>query len=297
MPRANVNSVELYYEDTGSGFPVVFCHEFAGDYRSWDPQVRAFGHLYRCVTYSYRGFPPSAVPTEPAQYSQDILIEDLRELLQRLEIAQTYLVGFSMGGSMVLSFALRYPQLCKAIVVVGAGAGTTNRERFERDIDNTVELLRTAGIQEFAKVYAEGPSRQPFKRKDPHGWTVFRQQLAEHDATGQALTMLGVQRNRPTIYDLDAQLPNCTVPALIVIGDEDEGCVDPAVFLKRRIPSSGLFVVPQTGHAVNLEEPALFNSEVLAFFRMVETDRWVRRSEVTTSMLPNKAPEETINAP
>src|SRR5919204_3528584 len=133
MPRAAVNGVELYYEDTGSGYPVVFCHEFAGDYRSWEPQVRAFGHLYRCVTYSYRGFPPSEVPHNESDYSQDMLIEDLRALLRHLEVSEAYLVGLSMGGSMVLNFGLRYPELCKAMVIVGAGAGTTNRERFERD--------------------------------------------------------------------------------------------------------------------------------------------------------------------
>lgn len=290
MPRASINGVELYYEDTGSGLPVVFCHEFAGDYRSWDPQVRAFGRLYRCITYSYRGFPPSSVPDDPAAYSQDILIEDLRALLAHLQLERAHLVGFSMGGSMLLGFALRYPALCQSIVVVGAGAGTTNRERFERDIDHTVHVLRTDGIRAFADMYAEGPSRQPFKRKDPHGWSVFRQQLAEHAPVGQALTMLGVQRNRPTIYDAEPSLPGLDVPTLIVIGDEDEGCVDPAVFLKRRIPSAGLLVLPQSGHAVNLEEPSVFNAAVLDFFRQVEAGRWARRTSVTTSMLPDKEP-------
>jgi pimeloyl-ACP methyl ester carboxylesterase len=292
MPRLALNGVELYYEDSGSGFPVVFCHEFAGDYRSWEPQVRAFGHLYRCITYSYRGFPPSSVPEDPAAYSQDLLIEDLRALLEPLGIDQAYLVGFSMGGSMVLNFALRYPELCKGIVVVGAGAGTTNRERFETDIEQTVDLLRTRGIRAFADAYSEGPSRQPYKRKDPYGWAVFREQLAEHSPVGQALTMLGVQRNRPTIYASEAALPGLNVPTLIVIGDEDEGCVDPAVFLKRRVPSAGLLVVPQSGHAVNLEEPALFNTQVLDFFRLVEAGRWARRASVTTTLLPTKETQD-----
>src|SRR5215207_4102291 len=96
--------------------------------------------------------------------------------------------------------------MCRTIVVVGAGSGTTNRERFERDIDRTVDVLRTRGIEAFAETYAEGPTRQPFKRKDPHGWSVFRRHLAEHSAVGQALTMLGVQRKRPTIYDIGERL-------------------------------------------------------------------------------------------
>ena len=286
MPRVALNDVELYYEDTGSGYPVVFCHEFASDYRGWDPQVRAFGRSYRCITFSYRGFPPSSVPESPEAYSQDHLIEDLRALVEHLKIDEAHFVGFSMGGSVVLNFALRYPELCRTIVVVGAGSGTTNRAQFEHDIDATVNLLNTRGIEGFADVYGEGPTRLPFKRKDPHGYAVFRRQLADHSAPGQALTMLGVLRPRPTIFALEPQLNTLQVPTLIVIGDEDEPCVDPAVFMKRHIPSAGLLVLPQSGHAVNLEEPALFNAAVLEFFRLAEAGRWAQRTNVTTSMLP-----------
>ena len=286
MPTAAVNGVELYYEDTGRGFPVVFCHEFAGDYRAWEPQVRAFDRLYRCVTYSQRGFPPSSVPSDPESYSQDLLIDDLHGLVSHLQIPRAYFVGFSMGGSVVLNFALRHPQLCRGIVVVGTGAGTTNRQRFELDIPRVVDLIRTRGMQAFAETYAEGPTRLPFKRKDPYGWSVFRQQLATHASDGQALSMLGVMLRRPTIFSLEDALRNLHVPALVAIGDEDEPCVDVAVFLKRVLPAAGLLVLPQSGHAINLDEPALFNAAVLEFFRLVEAERWASRSQVTTSLLP-----------
>jgi len=286
MPRLALNDVELYYEDTGSGFPVVFCHEFAGDYRSWEPQVRTFDRLYRCITYSQRGFPPSGAPTDPETYSQDLLIEDLRALVTHLGISQAHFVGFSMGGSVVLNFALRYPELCRGIVVAGTGAGTTNRERFEEDIRHVVELIHTRGMRSFADTYAEGPTRQPFKRKDPYGWAVFREQLAGHSPHGQAYTMQGVMMRRPTIFSLESGLRELTVPTLVAIGDEDEPCVDVAVFLKRTLPSAGLLVLPQSGHTINLEEPAVFNAEVLEFFQLAEADRWARRATVTTSLLP-----------
>src|SRR2546428_14014762 len=120
-----------------------------------------------------------------------------------------------------------------------------------------VTLIRPAGIAGSAEAYGMGPPRLPFKRKAPHGYALFRRQLADHSATGQALTMLGVLRPRPTIFALEAQLDALEVPTLVIIGDEDEPCVDPAVFMKRHIPSAGLLVLPQSGHAVNLEEPAL----------------------------------------
>jgi pimeloyl-ACP methyl ester carboxylesterase len=287
MPHAAINNVDLYYEDTGTGFPVVFCHEFAGDYRSWDPQVRAFGRLYRCITYSQRGFPPSGIPSDAEQYSQDLLIEDLRALVAHLGISRAHFVGFSMGGTVVLNFGLRYPDLARSLTVVGAGAGNTNRERFEQDIRQVVDLLRTQGIGRFAEVYAEGPTRTPFKRKDLHGWSVFRGQLAEHSAEGQASTMEGVMLRRPTIFSLEAQLRALDVPTLVAIGDEDEPCVDVAVFLKRTVPGAGLLVLPQSGHAINLEEPAIFNAALLDFFRLVEADRWPRRAAVTTGLLPS----------
>jgi pimeloyl-ACP methyl ester carboxylesterase len=286
MPRAHVNSIELYYEEAGSGFPVVFCHEFAADYRGWEPQMRAFGRLHRCVTYSQRGFPPSSVPTDPDAYSQETLVEDLRGLAEHLAIEQAHFVGFSMGGNVVLNLGLKYPSVCRSLTVVGTGAGTVARQRFEQDIARTVSLLRSQGIDEFADVYAEGPTRQPFKRKDPHGWQVFRAQLREHSAEGQALTMLGVQLRRPRIFELEDQLKDLEVPSLVVIGDEDEPCIEPAVFLKRNIRGSGLLVLPQSGHAVNLEEPALFNAVVQEFFRLVENGRWASRASVSTSLLP-----------
>ncbi len=285
VPLATVNGIDLYYEVSGSGYPVVFCHEFGGDYRSWDPQVRAFSRLYRCVTYCHRGFPPSTVPNRLEDYSQEHLIEDLRQLVQSLGIQQAHFVGFSMGGSVVLNFALEHPDLCRSIVVVGTGAGSTNRERFERDIADVVSLIRQHGMQRFAESYAEGPIRQAYKRKDPAGWSVFRDQLAQHAADGQAFSMRGVMLRRPSIFSLESRLRKLRVPTFVAIGDEDEPCVDVAVFLRRTIPACGLLVLPQSGHAINLEEPATFNAQVLSFFQMVEADRWPTRTDVTTAML------------
>lgn len=280
-----VNGVDLYYESTGEGFPVVFSHEFGGGYRSWEPQVRYFDRWYRCVTYNHRGFPPSAVPEDPQAYSQDLLIEDLHGLLRQLGIEQAHLVGLSMGGNVVLNFALRYPELCRSVVVAGTGTGTVNREQFERDVADAVQVFRTQGMRPFTERYAVGPTRIQLKRKDPQGWEEFHAQLAEHSALGSALTMEGVLLRRPTIFALKERLNQLHVPALIVVGDEDEPCLEPALFMKREIPAAGLVVLPQTGHTVNLEEPALFNQTVLDFLRMVELGRWATRPPLTTRLL------------
>lgn len=286
MPKALVNGLNLFYETAGDGFPLVFCHEYAGDYRSWAPQVRFFSRRYRCITYSCRGYPPSDVPDRLEDYSQDLLIEDLRELLRVLAIDQAHIVGFSMGGSVVLNFAIRYPELCRSIVAAGAGSGSGSREQWERDIASVVELIARDGVQAFADVYASGPSRQPYKRKDPQGWQEFHDRLAEHSPVGQSLTIQGVQLARPTLYTLENELDDLEIPTLIVVGDEDEACLEPGLFLKRHIRSSGLALAPQTGHAVNLEEPVIFNSLLAEFFAMVEAGRWANRGRLSTSLLP-----------
>ncbi len=287
MPTAEINGVSIHYEVTGTGPPLVFSHEFAGDSRSWKPQVEAFSSDYQCVTWNYRGFPPSEVPEDRGSYSQDILVEDLRALLDHLEIERAHVVGLSMGGSVTLHFALAYPERCLSAVVAGAGTGSVDRPQFEADVARIVELLSTRTMPEFAEIYAYAPTRTPFLEKDPTGWELFREQLAEHSAIGSANMMQEVQLKRPTIFSLEEQLTSLTVPTMIIIGDEDEPCVEPAIFMRRKIPTSGLIILPQSGHTINLEEPAMFNQAIEMFLTMVNEGRWRTRGTVSTSMMPS----------
>lgn len=274
MPSAQVNGVEIYYEESGSGFPLVWSHEFGGDYRSWEPQVRYFARRYRNITYNNRGYPPSSVPADPAAYSQDILIEDLYQLLRHLGIEQAHVAGLSMGGNVALNFAIQHPEMCRSIVVAGCGSGTVQREEFERSGREMIEELRSKGMAQAAETMAHGPTRVQLKRKDPRGWEVFRQGLKEHSAEGSACIYQGVQLRRPTIFALKEKLNALRVPTLIMIGDEDDPCVEPAIFMKREIPSAGLTVLPNSGHCINLEEPAAFNQAVQDFLSAVEAGVW-----------------------
>lgn len=274
MPYASVNGIELYYEVAGEGFPVVFSHEFAGDYRSWEPQVRYFARRYRCVVYNHRGYPPSSVPAEPQAYSQDHLIADLRALLDHLGIAQAHVVGLSMGANVVLNFALRHPDRCRSIVVAGCGTGSTNRERFEAETRRSIALVRAQGMAALVETYRQRPTRRTYARKDPRGFEEMLAHMAEHSALATGYIMEGVQLGRPSIFDLKEQLNALAVPTLVVVGDADEPCLDTSLFMRREIGPSALLTVPRTGHVVNLEEPALFNQTLSDFFHAVETGRW-----------------------
>lgn len=281
MPTVHVNGVTLYYEVTGNGFPLVFSHEFAGDYRSWEPQVRFFSRRYQVITYNYRGYPPSEVPEDPKAYSQELLVEDLYQLLRHLRISKAHIAGLSMGGNIALSLGLRHPEVCASLVVAGCGAGSTNREQFAKDVNAVVENLGKVGMMRFAEdFYSQGPTRVQFRRKDIRGWQEFQAQMAEHSAIGSALTMQGVQLRRPSILKLEAELQQLQVPTLLLVGDEDEPTIEPAIFMKRHIHSAGLLVFPQSGHAINLEDPDRFNGAVLDFLTMVEAGKWAKRDAV-----------------
>jgi pimeloyl-ACP methyl ester carboxylesterase len=288
MRTTRVNGVELYHEQVGEGFPLIFSHEFAGDYRSWVGQVRFFARRYRVITWNYRGYPPSEVPTDPEAYSEEQLVEDLYGLLQELGIQSAHIAGLSMGGAIALKLGIAHPEICRSLVIAGAGTGSHDREQFVRETNATADRFEREPVEAF-KSYSRGPARVRFLRKDPHGWREFAEQLKEHSPLGSALTFRGVQIKRKTIYDVEAELGRVTCPALIMVGDEDEPCLEPALFMKRRLPNAGLVVFPESGHTINLEEPALFNQAVLDFLTAVEQQRWLPREEVTTSLLPSGA--------
>ena len=273
------DGVNIHYEVAGRGYPLLFSHEFAGDISSWEPQVNFFTRRYQVITYCHRGYPPSGVPNDPEAYSQEHLVSDIRELLLHLGHGQAYIAGLSMGGSAAVSFAIAHPEMCRALVVAAAGAGTTDRTRLLASWQELSQLMLTEGMEKFADGYANGPERVQFRRKDPVGWEKFRSGLAAHSAQGSAYTFRGVQMRRPTIYELEGQLRKIDAPALVLVGDEDEPCLEPALFMKRAMPRCGLAIFPQSGHTINLEEPALFNQTIMDFLTAVETDRWPRRGE------------------
>ena len=285
MSTARVDGINLFYEEFGEGVPLVFVHEFAGDYQSWHLQVRFFSRRYRTIAYNARGYPPSDVPTDPAAYSQDRAVEDIRGLLDALGIRKAHICGLSMGGYATLHFGIRHPERALSIVVAGAGYGSVpgERERFRKDVEETARRFVDDGIVAVADFYTKGPTRVQLMDKDPKGWRELYDQFVAQSAQGHALTMRGVQMTRPSVYELENDLERLEVPTLIVTGDEDEPCLEPALYLKRKIRSSGLLVLPKSGHTINLEEPEAFNRGVLDFLTAVDGGRWPLRNPKSVS--------------
>jgi len=270
------DGVRLHAEVTGDGAPLLFIHEFAGDHRSWEPQVRHFSGGYRCITYAARGYPPSDVPADGAAYSQQRAVADAVAVLDGLGVDRAHVVGLSMGGFTTLHLTLRHPGRVTSAVVAGAGYGAQpeRAEAFRAECQATAAAFEGEGSQQVAARYAAGPARVQFQNKNPRGWAEFADALAGHSALGAALTMRGVQAARPSLYRLRDELALVRTPMLIVVGDEDEGCLEPALMLKRTIPSSGLVILPRTGHTANLEEPDVFNEAVDRFLAAAGRGAW-----------------------
>jgi pimeloyl-ACP methyl ester carboxylesterase len=280
MPHISTNDgVRLYYEEAGSGQPLVFVHEFAGEYRSWEAQLRYFSRKYRCVAYNARGYPPSDVPGSPDDYSFEHQRSDLKAVLDGLGIERAHIVGLSMGAFATFYFGMKWPERALSLTLAGIGSGSMpdSRERFASESVAAAATLLEGGWEKSAPVRALTPTRVQLRNKNPRGFEEFVGMLRQHSAEGSANTLKGYQARRPALQDFTAQMAACTVPTLIVSGDEDEPCLDASLMLKRAMPSAGLAFIPQTGHACNLEEPEVFNRLCERFFHQVESGQYRMR--------------------
>jgi pimeloyl-ACP methyl ester carboxylesterase len=285
MPTLTTDDgVNLYYEEAGAGTPIVFVHEFAGDHRSWEPQLRHFSRRYRCIAYNARGYPPSEVPEDVERYSQARAREDIRAVLDGLRLPRAHVVGLSMGAVATLHFGMSHGKRALSLAIAGGGYGAHPAQypQFQKDSRANAEFIRHEGMKRFVETYGYGPTRVQFQNKDPRGFAEYLAQFAQHSALGSANTMLGYQARRPSLYQLTADMARIDVPTLIMAGDEEEPCLEACLLMKRTIRSAGLAILPCSGHGINLEEPALFNQLLESFFHQVEAGRWSARDPRAT---------------
>lgn len=280
MPHAvTSDKVRLYFEEAGSGTPIIFLHEFAADHTNWEPQMRYFSRGHRCIAYSARGYTPSDVPASSEVYTYRHFYTDALAVLDHLGIAKAHFVGLSMGAYSSLQIGLNAPERARSMTLAGVGSGSEleRLEQFRAQCRANAEQFETLGSAGVARVTREAPSRISFMLKDPRGHADFYAALARHDSKGSANTMRSFQGERPSIYTMAEAIRKVATPALIICGDEDEACVGPSLFLKRHLPASGLSMFAKTGHVLNLEEPALFNEAVERFIALAEAGRWGAR--------------------
>ena len=281
------DNVKLFYESTGKGEPIIFVHEFAGDYRSWEPQINYLSRYYQCISFCARGYPPSEVPENESSYSQERAWRDILSVMDNLKIEKAHIVGLSMGGFATLHLGINAQDRVLSLVIAGCGYGAIpiDKTNFNKEADfsnislDSAKIILNEGMDKFGSEYALGPSRVQFQNKDSKGWQLFNDQLIKHDPVGSANTLLGVQNKRPNLYSLEKEISDITCPTLIINGDEDDMCLEVGLYLKRTIKTAGLLIVPKTGHTINLEEPDLFNNHLFKFFTAVNSSSWGSRDK------------------
>ena len=280
MPYATTSdNVQLYFEEAGDGTPILFIHEFAADYASWEPQMRYFSRSHRCITYSSRGYIPSHIPESADDYSYKHFRDDVIAMLDFLKIEAAHLVGLSMGAYSALQVGIQAPKRALSLTLAGVGSGfeKARLQGFRDQCMAHAEEFEKGDPDVVARVSGMAPGRIPFLIKDPRGYKEFYDALAKHDAQGSAHTQRGFQRGRPPLYEFEDEIGRVSLPTLIIVGDEDDSCIEPSLYLKKHIATSGLTMFPKTGHVLNLEEPALFNETLQRFLVQAEAGRWGAR--------------------
>lgn len=291
MPYFEANGAKLYFEEGGYGYPIIFIHEFASDMRGWNAQIRHLCRGYRCIAFNARGYPPSDVPENLLSYGWEIAVDDVAALMRALGIERAHLVGLSMGGYTALQFGLRYPDKVTAIVAasVGSDSHSSHRDAWQKETSVLARLFSEHGMASLAERMARGPARIQLRYKDPRGWQEFIARLRRYSPQGMSNTMVRCQALRPSLGDLHDQLSKMKIPVLLAVGDEDVRCLEPNLLLKSTLPNAGLWICQNTGHAINLEEPAAFNAQVENFLGAVERGSWRRR------YLPSQSAHESIS--
>jgi pimeloyl-ACP methyl ester carboxylesterase len=275
------DGVRLYYEEAGTGTPIVFVHEFSGDLRSWEAQMQHFSRRYRCIAFNARGYPPSDVPERVSSYSPMIAVKDIAAVMRHLKLRKAHIMGCSMGAQSTLHFGLNFPRLAITLTTIGAGSGSsfTNRAEQRSTSEANAKRYEEEGLARVLERVQKAPNRVQLKQKNPRAWEDFGRRFMEHSAQGCANIQRGVQGRRPALVSLERDFRALKVPTHLVVGDEDTGAIEPGLFIKRTCPAARLTIAPATGHLVNIEEPELLNRLTEQFYALVESGKWRPRGK------------------
>ena len=281
MPYVQSDGARLYYEEAGTGTPIVFAHEFSGDLWSWEKQIQHFSRRYRCIAFNARGYPPSEVPKSLTRYSHRHAVDDIAVVMRHLGVRKAHIVGCSMGSRTTLDFGLTYPRMASSLTMIGIGSGGDPHDKaaFLRENEARARRYEQGGLALVLKGLRNAENRVQLKRKNPRAFEDFCRRFMQHSARGCANITRRVQGRRPSLFSMEKSLRALKVPALVIVGDEDPGAIDSGLFLKQVSPAVRLAIAPATGHLVNLEEPDLMHRLTEDFYALIESGQWRPRGK------------------
>lgn len=251
MPLLDRDGVHLYYEVHGTGPTVLLTHGYSATSAMWKPNLAALAQQYRLIVWDMRGHGQSDSPPDPAAYSEEATVGDMVALLEAQGVRQAVVGGLSLGGYMSLAFYLAHPDRVRALMLFDTGPGYKNDEAragWNRRAEETARALETRGLA------ALGRSAE----------VVASSHRSAQGLAHAARGMLA-QRDARVIGALEA----ITVPTLVLAGAKDEPFLAATEYMARKIPGATKVIIPDAGHAANLDQPEAFNQAVLAFLGRV----------------------------
>ncbi|MCS7206405.1 MAG: alpha/beta hydrolase [Dehalococcoidia bacterium] len=269
MPNILANGIRIFYQEWGGGPFIVWHHGLFGTSDQWREVADHLQGRYRSVAYDARAHGRSEVPSRPEDYAQDLLVEDVRGVLDALGVPQAVVGGHSMGSNVALHFAFRYPTRCRALVLVGIGSGSTDTEGWRARMGLLADLAEKEGMERVLREIQTLPAWKPAFSHPQLGPRLAREVLA-CSPQGIARTIRGVQMRRPTIFQLEPFLVRLTVPTLVVYGELDEPVVEASRFIGQKVPKAQVVAVPGVGHWTHLEALPTFLHTLDAFLERVE---------------------------
>lgn len=254
---ADVNGTRLYYEVAGVGHPLVLIHGFGGNLRMWDDQFTQFASHYKVIRYDARGFGKSAMPVEGESYRHE---EDLRALLEYLDICKASLIGQSMGGGIGIDFAINYPESTHSLVLVDSNLDGHRRSKDYNDLMTEISSKwREEGPEAALEILLSNALLEAASENSTV-ITRFKQIISSY--SGWHLVNTDPQRalTIPAIRQLD----KIAIPTLIIIGERDMPHFhNIAKILEQGIHNSNRVTLEGVGHISNMEDPESFNRSAL----------------------------------
>jgi 3-oxoadipate enol-lactonase len=255
--KLKANGIEMHYTVEGDGPWVVMSHSLACNVSMWDEQAAALAKRYKVLRYDLRGHGQSDAPE--GAYSFDMLVEDVRGLLEGLKIDACHWVGLSIGGMIGQSFTLKYPKAFKTLVL----ADTTSRNPPEArpTWDARIKTAREKGMDALVEPTLQRWLTEPFRKKRPDIAERLGKMIRSTPVAGYAGCCAAI----PSINVTD-RLKSITAPTLVIVGEQDPGAPpEVARVIHQNIPGSELVIIPSAAHIANLEQPEAFNRALLSF--------------------------------
>lgn len=248
MPTITRSGVNLYYEVHGEGPALLLSHGYSATSQMWRDQVVTLSRSHKVIVWDMRGHGRSDSPYDQSEYSHERSVEDMAALLDVVGVERAIVGGLSLGGYMSLAFHLAHPERVRALIIIDTGPGFKSDDARQRWNAHALEILSKLETQGLS--YLSSTTRE-------------RSTSSHQSADGLMRAALGMLTQRDA--SVIKSLPNIKVPTLIVVGANDAPFHNAAQYMAEKIPNAKKIVIPEAAHAVNIDQPVIFNKTVCDF--------------------------------